>query len=169
MNLRGIIRKSRMAKLFPTMDWYYRIQGKPELLEKLSGITNKDVVGLLANPVLWVYSERAFSLRRITLGTIEVQMKLLFLANLSHLYLSHNNDADIVQPLRALLGDPPIKIEIFDQWWSIERYRDSEYLSDVPDEIASETLKLLAETGNDFIDGWLKNLIAQKEASEKSN
>lgn len=158
-----------MAKLYPTIDWYYRIQGKPELIDILSGIPNENVVGLLADPVLWLYSERAFSLSRITLGTIEVQIKLLFLANLNHHYLSDNNDSDIVQPLKALLGDPPINIEIFDKWWSIKLYEGSEIVDLVKTDIGSEDLKLFAETGNDFIDGWLKNLIAKKEASEKSD
>jgi hypothetical protein len=146
---------------------YYQIKGKTELRQKLADLTNDEgIFMLLTDPILWVYDKGIGS--RFNLKAIELKVKLLFIANLNYLYLSEDKDSYMGMLLKAVLGIPPISIDVFDQYWTITRYRDHETSDDVLESISAEDLKIFAETGYEFADNWLQYHIERKESAESS-
>src|SRR5690349_6941576 len=104
---------------------YYLIKPKDSLLRLFSERpTESDC--LLDSPQIWERIETSHD--RSPPEHRSAWVKVLFLAWLHHEYLTNesgNQRDEFQQRVADLLGPEPFGPEAFDQWWSVERFDDS--------------------------------------------
>lgn len=76
------------------------------------------------------------------------QVKLLFLLNLWSEYVVHVGEDPILKLfLEEIIGRPPFNQELFDRWWTVERYEGvDESFEDVVERLAMQNPQLPAES-----------------------
>lgn len=147
---------------------FYQVQPTSVLTEWLEQHeAHSDVMNLIAVPQLWVHTVKGQSALDGT--DIDLQAKLLYLANLNHLYIRENDAAlDVQTILIELLGAAPWTSAVFDRWWTLHRYELEESSEAVIDDLAHQDLAVLAKTGQPGVDAWLDTLIERKKAEAAS-
>ncbi|MDJ1183799.1 hypothetical protein [Roseofilum casamattae] len=90
-----------------------------------------------------------------------LEVKLLFLMNIRQEYLSE-------ELYQQIFGEYSIKLETFDAWWTIDRYLEDESCWEIEERIELAIANLLAETGRQGVDLWIKK-IQNKVSARKIN
>jgi hypothetical protein len=125
---------------------YYVIKPKLELLDKLDGYENSEV---LTEKVLWQGSEGGRT--AWTESDYICRVKLLFLLHIKYEYSN-------IEEYKIIMEHNPISIESFDKWWKIERYVVEENIKNI--EMSIKELKgvSIQNTNKPVIDSWIDNL-----------
>ena len=132
-----------------------------DLLDQYVEQYDSDVEMELREPSVWLAEVDSFHDPSLE----EMKVKLSFLA------YWHEESVDLIHPgfrklMKEVLGEPPYNIDVFDQWWELERLYESPIRYKNIDEFISAraTFSLIERTGNELIDNWLERV--SKEKSE---
>lgn len=150
---------------------YYVIRPNSRLNSTLDEIS-EDWPCLLRAPVLWsrvehkseVYSVRMWSELRI------IQVKLMFMADLAAEYLNDCSEerTSFQEFVHSLLSFPPIRLEAFDQWWTIERLEslDTQY-EQAEAELPSWVRCAIKPPDVEGANEWIGSLVADNLSQKK--
>ncbi|MBD1835366.1 hypothetical protein H6F61_22435 [Cyanobacteria bacterium FACHB-472] len=125
---------------------YYVIKPTVAFKEKLANLDlDPDFVDILSETVFWSY-------HRVSDTEDDVlEVKLLFLANLMSEYLQ-------TELYKKVLGQSCISLEVFDNWWTLERYFIDETFSDVEKRIEPSIVTHFTKTGRKRVDLWIDKI-----------
>ena len=127
---------------------YYLIRPKERLARRLSA-SPSDMADILLETRLWSCGEGG----RTVWGTeeYEAKVKLLFVANLVSEY---SHDADFHQ----LFDDLTVSVEVFDTWWSLERYTVDETCETIESQLSPAVVNSIVEPSVPLVDKWVSYL-----------
>ncbi|MBD2004121.1 MULTISPECIES: hypothetical protein [Cyanophyceae] len=129
---------------------YYAIKPTVAFKEKLANLDlDPDLVDILSETVFWNYHRAGDTEDDI------IEVKLLFIANLMSEYLP----TDLY---KKILEQSCISLEVFDKWWTLERYFVDETFSDVEKRIEPSVGTHFVKTGRKRVDLWIDEI--QKKA-----
>lgn len=133
---------------------YYLIEPKPELTTELSDLSELYYIPFL-EPNLWTSEEDYDGAETdVEIENAINTMKIVFMLNL----VMHQRGQE--DSLHSILGNPPIfSIEMFDRWWTIDRYFISGELQSTIKRASVEEIQQLQKSDIVGIDQWLERLI----------
>ncbi|TGO02257.1 hypothetical protein PN36_27760 [Candidatus Thiomargarita nelsonii] len=130
---------------------FYIIKPKAILVNKVREI-NETIGKLLTEVTSWQDEEVTHS--GWTNNDYIVAVKLVYLA---YLYEDLKDEPDA----HFLFNSRAIRVELFDKWWSIERYELSDNIREAEHSLDRLTKKNVQLTGNRSIDTWLLGKLRQ--------
>jgi hypothetical protein len=145
----------------PSKTHYYIVRPNDKLLQLLSSKGN--IAFHLTVPKLWTIE----LIGRTFISSLEnpLELKLLFVAEIKSTWRKSDSEA-FLQLLHELLP-PPLGIETFDTWWTIERIQGASTSAGwAARHIEMDVLTSLSKTGNEVCDGWLEELISKRLNNE---
>ncbi len=139
---------------------YYVVRPRPTLLARVAGV--RDAV-LLIDPVLWSRGEGG----RTASGPAEwtEDFKLTYLLGLQMDYLGqapeNEQQREFQALLQDLLGPAPWGVEVFDRWWTVERFDGvNEDADEIVERASLEDVQKLKGP-----EPWMERLVEQKKRS----
>lgn len=146
-----------MDRMIPV---YYVIQPKSILKTKLSDTLDSWIYFL--EPYVWVSDEYYDGVESETEIEQAINtMKIAFMLRLMK-FQGTLEDTTI-----QILGDPPLfSIQMFDKWWTIDRYYSFGDIQTIIERASAEEIQRLQKTNISKIDQWLEQLIQIKLTGE---
>ncbi|KPA09174.1 hypothetical protein MHK_010623 [Candidatus Magnetomorum sp. HK-1] len=127
---------------------YYIIRGKKELHNYLLKKVDSDLAQLLYEGEVFENKEGGRTAWRNEDHQVKVKVKLIYLTYLRSEYFRKDDE------YRRVFETNQISVELFDKWWSIERFVVDETTEDYFDEIV-KYYDCVQKTKNKIVDSWL--------------
>ncbi len=124
---------------------YYIIKPTSALKKRLTSLVDSDLAELLSEIVFGTY-------HRAELFYCDTdRVKLLFLADIMSEYFSGDM-------FSKLFGTSKIGLQVFDNWWTIERYFIEKDFEEIEKRIQPSVAKLFLNTGKPGVDFWIDEM-----------
>jgi hypothetical protein len=133
---------------------FYFIRPAQTLKDRLRG-SDPDIAELMSEPHLWTKREGG-----LTIDTEEdyiAQVKVLFLINLwSEYVIGAGEDKSLKLFLEEIMGPPPFTKELFDRWWTVERFEGyDESFEEIAERLGAEHMHLAAKSDLPLVEYWM--------------
>lgn len=149
---------------------YYLITAKEELVEQVAKyVTNNELAAELTGPHFWAAVERIYLGAVPPIVDFELaRIKLLFLADLSFLYMADDyHPPELRTCLLALLGESNWTLDTFDRWWTVEVIGTAVVEREALADLGVGDLQRIGRTGIEHLDAWFDREIgARKRKAE---
>jgi hypothetical protein len=138
----------------------YIIRPAEALKERLRQ-AGPDIGDVLGRPLLWTKKEGGRT--AWTDDDYVAQVKLLFLLNLwSDYVVGAGEDQSLKTFLQEAMGEPPFGEEVFDRWWTVERFDGAdESFEEAEERLTLAHPHLLANSVLPRVEAWLSGLEKQ--------
>lgn len=133
---------------------FYFIRPAQALKDRLRQV-DPDIADLMSEPHLWTKQEGGITVS--TENDYIAEVKLMYLLNLwSEYVLNVGEDKSLKLFLEEIMGHPPFNKELFDRWWTVERFEGfDESFEEIAERLGAENLHLAAKSDLPLVEYWM--------------
>lgn len=150
---------------------FVQVRPKLELKQKVFELTESELIrGILTTDFVWGFESYfqpgvVFYLRRINPAVYEEKVRIMQITSLYFSWVLDivNPDDEIVMVVKAILGNPPFKPELFDKWWTLHHLGQYESIQEYERDLPVEASDWIENFENDGVQSWWTEIFDKKK------